>query len=483
MTTAMTLKKRIILGYLLPLTLFAIVSVAIFLQARALQATTDLVRDAQQVTILAQEMQARFQEEGSATRGFILAPEPTIRSAVESARSEFLESRQALEALVNDGEQKQSLRRIDAAYKPLLEHNERLLAQATARDRRDAIDTLGTQRASQLNVALEQALSLFIADERKILGQRVERQTDELQRMVFLVGGATTMAIIISLVVGNLVASRITRNVGDMISSMSASTAEIAAMVDEHERTATQQAAAVNETTTTVDELGASSRQSADQAESTAAIAQQTLDAANDGGRLAAQVSQSMTDLQHKVGSVADQISRLSEQASQIGGIARVVGELANETNMLALNAAVEAARAGEQGKGFAVVASEVRKLAEQSKKSAERVHLVVAEIQKATNSAVMVAEDGTRTASDAVAITQHTLQAFEGIANAARNVSVSTQQVVLNSKQQSIALNQVTEAMKSLTAGAVQIATATQQTRQGVQNLDQVARDLKAVI
>ena len=483
MTTAMTLKKRIFLGYLLPLTLFAIVSVAIFLQARALQATTDLVRDAQQVTILAQEMQARFQEEGSATRGFILAPEPTIRSAVESARSEFLESRQALEALVNDGEQKQSLRRIDAAYKPLLEHNERLLAQATARDRRDAIDTLGTQRASQLNVALEQALSLFIADERKILGQRVERQTDELQRMVFLVGGATTMAIIISLVVGNLVASRITRNVGDMISSMSASTAEIAAMVDEHERTATQQAAAVNETTTTVDELGASSRQSADQAESTAAIAQQTLDAANDGGRLAAQVSQSMTDLQHKVGSVADQISRLSGQASQIGGIARVVGELANETNMLALNAAVEAARAGEQGKGFAVVASEVRKLAEQSKKSAERVHLVVAEIQKATNSAVMVAEDGTRTASDAVAITQHTLQAFESIANAARNVSVSTQQVVLNSKQQSIALNQVTEAMKSLTAGAVQIATATQQTRQGVQNLDQVARDLKAVI
>lgn len=173
----------------------------------------------------------------------------------------------------------------------------------------------------------------------------------------------------------------------------------------------------------------------------------------------------------------------MSEHAGQIGGIARVVGELASETNMLALNAAVEAARAGEHGRGFAVVASEVRKLAEQSKKSAERANTLVGEIQKATNSAVMVTDDGNRTAENVLALTQKALEAFDTIANAANRVSESAQQVLLNSKQQSIALEQVTIAMKSLSVGSMEIATGTQQTQVGVQKLNSVAIGLKALV
>src|SRR5262249_812615 len=92
------------------------------------------------------------------------------------------------------------------------------------------------------------------------------------------------------------------------------------------------------------------------------------------------------SSLKEKIGTVTEQILSLSEQTGQIDAITRAVSELANQTNLLALNAAVEAARAGEHGRGFAVVATEIRKLADESRRSAERIHALLGDIQNATN-------------------------------------------------------------------------------------------------
>ncbi|MCG8411804.1 MAG: methyl-accepting chemotaxis protein [Bacteroidales bacterium] len=67
-------------------------------------------------------------------------------------------------------------------------------------------------------------------------------------------------------------------------------------------------------------------------------------------------------------------IVELSESNKVIAEKIEVINDIAFQTNILALNAAVEAARAGVEGKGFAVVAGEVRKLAEQSKVSADEI-------------------------------------------------------------------------------------------------------------
>jgi len=293
-----------------------------------------------------------------------------------------------------------------------------------------------------------------------------------------IVGG-----ILLALGIGFWIIRSITGRVAESVSDISTSVTQIAATMAEHERTVGEQSTAVTEVSVTAEELGASSKISSQQAENTAALANQSLALTEEGIKLANRSYSGIIDMKEKVGAVAEQILHLSEQAEQIGSIAKVVGELAGETNMLALNAAVEAARAGEHGKGFAVVASEIRKLADQSKKSAERTNALVVEVQKATNSAVMATEEGTKTAEGVAAIARQSGESFTSLAEVANKVYENAQQVMLNSRQQSSALSQVSEAMKNLSNGSKEIAAGTAQTRVGVEKLNEVALSLKALV
>lgn len=86
---------------------------------------------------------------------------------------------------------------------------------------------------------------------------------------------------------------------------------------------------------------------------------------------------------------VNELIKEMDSMSDQIGLIIGAIGDIADQTNLLALNAAIEAARAGEQGRGFAVVAEEVRRLAEQSSRSASDIKLLIEKVQNQSKSAV----------------------------------------------------------------------------------------------
>lgn len=280
-----------------------------------------------------------------------------------------------------------------------------------------------------------------------------------------------------------LFANRTTQLIQGIASAIASSSTEIAATVEQQERTVSQQASSVNQTTTTMDELGASSRQSAEQAEASASGASQALNLAEGGTQAVQQTLKGMTILKEQVNEIANAIIRLSEQTGQIGTVSSLVGDLANQTNMLALNAAVEAARAGEHGKGFGVVATEIRKLADQSKKSSEKINTLVGDIQSAINKTVMVTDEGTKKVDRGLELAEKTAETFTGVTDSVNNVFLNSQQISLSAKQQAIAVHQVVMAMNSINLGAKESATGITQVKSSAQQLKEAAQKLKAVV
>ena len=91
--------------------------------------------------------------------------------------------------------------------------------------------------------------------------------------------------------------------------------------------------------------------------------------------------------------STYEKIRGIGDSISRINGMANVIENIAEQTNMLALNAAIEAAHAGDSGKGFAVVAEEMTKLAEASSESSREIAESIEEIVR--NITAMSASSG----------------------------------------------------------------------------------------
>ncbi|MDF3819097.1 methyl-accepting chemotaxis protein [Leptospira sp. 96542] len=289
--------------------------------------------------------------------------------------------------------------------------------------------------------------------------------------------------VFILLIVTYYVASSISSPILEAVSVLSSSTREIAATVEQQEKTAQMQSASVNQTSTTMAELSASAKHTAEQSSNVSDKSKEAQNSAREGKMKIGEMVNSMHDLQEKVVVISDQILQLSEKNSQIGNIIGLVSDIANQTNMLALNAAVEAARAGEYGKGFAVVAGEIRKLADESKRSADKIQEILTEIRRATDSTVMATEEGNKKVERSMFLGNEAVGSFQSVFDSISMVFTSTEQITLNVKQQSIAISEVVQAMNNLNNGSRETATGITQTKIGIGQVQSATLSLKRIV
>lgn len=266
-------------------------------------------------------------------------------------------------------------------------------------------------------------------------------------------------------------------------SNITSAAAEILAATAQQAAGAHEQSAAISQTSTTIDEVKTVVEQAYKKAQVVAEQAQRTSDISKTGQQAVTEAVQSINQIKERVEGIAENILALSEQTQQIGEITATVADIAAQSNLLALNASVEAARAGEHGKGFAVVAVEVRNLAEQSKQATLQVKSLLNEIQRATNTAVMATEEGTKGVDIGVQLTEKTGSAISQLAGSLTENANAAQQIVASARQQTTGMEQIALAMQNINQATIQNLTSTRQAEKAAQDLSGLAQQMEALV
>jgi len=304
---------------------------------------------------------------------------------------------------------------------------------------------------------------------------------------VNIAGGLLAAAVILA---AGLILSRnvstlrlYTENLAQAASQLGMAASEILGTVTLAAAGTAEMAASINETTTTVETMRQASLLSSQKAQYVTDTAQRALQVSVNGQKAVEETVTVMDRIREQMETIAQTVVRLSEQSQSIGGIIASVTDLADQSNLLAVNAAIEAAKAGEQGKGFAVVAQEIKSLAEQSKQATAQVRGILSDVQKATSSAVMATEQGSKAVEAGVKQATQAGDANRALTETSNVAVQAAVQIAASNQQQVVGMDQIGVAMESINQAGSQNASGLKQMQVAAKNLHELGQSLKGLI
>jgi len=243
---------------------------------------------------------------------------------------------------------------------------------------------------------------------------------------------------------------------------------------------AKQSTDATGATAAAIEQMAVSVAHISDNAKESARNSQRSADLANTGESLAHRVADDLNQVSQQVGDASSRIEGLVERSREIGGIANVIKEIADQTNLLALNAAIEAARAGEQGRGFAVVADEVRKLAERTAQATGQITGMIQGIQNDTAAVVDSMHAVTPQVTKGVETANSAASTLHEINSESSSTLENIREVANATSEQSIASDNVAGSIEKIAQMIDEMAASVDVANNNVQTLERLAVTLR---
>ncbi|QNU66864.1 hypothetical protein EHE19_018885 [Ruminiclostridium herbifermentans] len=151
------------------------------------------------------------------------------------------------------------------------------------------------------------------------------------------------------------------------------------------------------------------------------------------------EISKQNSIISSSVGSALTTVTELQQSMKEVNEALNEISEITEQINLLSLNAAIEAARAGEYGRGFAVVSEEVRKLADKSRGTADKISTIVSDVTSKSMETLQMVSLGDNSVKQGEKMLQDVNEYFEQM----KSAIIDTNKFILKSIQ---GTNQVAE-------------------------------------
>ena len=209
-------------------------------------------------------------------------------------------------------------------------------------------------------------------------------------------------------------------------------------------------------------------------------------------------VGNALHNIEISIHNLEEAVDKVGTASGEIVDIIKLIGDIAEETNLLSLNASIEAARAGEAGRGFAVVASQIGVLAKNSADSVAHITSLINEINGLVDDAVKQAgssasdiessADLIHTAVDTFdqifQNIQETSHLIEGVVEKINQVDQVATNVAAISEEQAASSDEILSTSESMLQQAKSISKNSEQVEEEAGNLaesaDQLADQVK---